>query len=566
MIYVSYCFGERMLKKYIVLLLAILLICPVIFSQDNNNTYWDGFIKIHLDKPEFDLNENITGTLTVNNLENYPLLGGKVILNIAQGEYSYPSEFNKSNIVYESTIDSIWSLPIYSNVINFSLPSQASGEYRVDAYFEVGKSALSGSNNTLLGAVWKNFSVKGTDKKRVIIDREKTFFGEYNVGQRGFSVNSEESVSGKVVVKNESSERKTNLELLISFCDWDVSYCNTETKANKFTIDSIEANEEKEIQVDLIAPSKASQYEINLKITSGEFIESIYKNQVNVNGETAKIKKIFMTGLENNDYSFNALIIGNTTQTNSTLNNFITKLVLFRENSIVEELTENIGTMSNDELIKKNFKINSRDFDKVCLTIEKGTELIDEECFNVNLIELTKAHEIRFPNFVNVVYNYDEKNETLSITLKKNVINSRVRIISKSEVLFEEEVLEQSNIYSKSISLPKVTAQLVVDDWDAKRQQVFDLVLDETVDVRETSEVTLETNQYICQENLCTEGFTCSGKSYEAIGGICCLSECVPESKIGNSELVLPLIFFIAIIILIIAVFVIRSTIKRVKK
>lgn len=556
------------MKKKILIILAVLLFCQQVFAiYTTNDITWDGIIKIDVDKTSFSSDENITGKAYINNIEDYPLIGGRLILNISEGAYNYPSQFAKDNILSEYSIDNIWVLPNSQKEISFSIPNiNGGGNYRVDAYFWVLKSKMVGSSSILFGPISKNFSINSNPIKKVVIQRDKTFFGENIIGPQGFPSKPLSEFSGKVFIKNEANYEKKNLVLLVSTCDWASAFCKTSEKT-KITIGNIKSGEEKEIEVKMISPKIPSAYEINLELLSNEGTESIYKSRIIVTGGTAKLRKIFMNGLRDENYSFNITFTGSPDHfTKPKFENFDITLEIFSSNKSLEKYNEKIDKIDTDELISKFFKIDSKDFDKACATIMKDGEIYEQECFDIDLNSIRAAYKSKYPTVVKVKWNYDEKNNLLKVDLEKKIINSRIIILFGDETIVEDNFSEEINSITRSYTVPKETLILIVDDFDAKKQQVIELLLNKKTDLSKTSEIDENLRKSNCTGIICESGYVCNQKTYESIQGNCCTGTCVEETKFGDVEKMIPLITIIAFILLIVSIFFVSNTYKKVKK
>lgn len=553
--------------KILIGFLAITLLLPATFAAmySNSDVSWKGFVEIFLEKDSFNENEDIKGSVLISNYENSSLIGGRLVLQVVEGEYDYPSQFTKENIIYENSIEDIWLIPIYGKKVDFVIPKINSGNYRIDAYFWVLKSKMVGSNSILYNPISKELKINGEQTKRVVIQRDKTNF-EGLIGQEGFPIGPGKEFTGKVFIKNESNLEKKDLVLEISMCDWSVAFCNENTVIKKqIKIGNLASQEEKEIQVKLTAPIIPSAYEINMEINSNGIIESIYKNRAIVTGGTAKLRKIFMTRIENENYGFTATFTGSPDHfTNPDFENFELIFELYNLDKKIEEKKEQITLIKSIELQSSFFKIDSKEFDKACIIIEKDKLIYEKECFSIKLKELKEMNEQVYPKLVNVSWEYDQEKELLEIILKKEVINAKLILLSEDKTIFEEEVFGKIQKYSKTISTPKKTIILIVDDKDALIQQSFTLTLDQKVDLTQNADYNEEEN-IICSGQICQEGFTCNGPSQITPQGTCCFNECVKTIEY-NEEKLIPNILFVSIILFIIAIFIVSSTFKKVKK
>ena len=95
-----------LMNKKLIVLFGLLLCIGFVFSEtlQPSDLTWTGSMSVTLDKDTFGAGENITGHIRIANKEEYPIIGGIISLQIAQGEYDYPSQFTTSdNVVFEKT-------------------------------------------------------------------------------------------------------------------------------------------------------------------------------------------------------------------------------------------------------------------------------------------------------------------------------------------------------------------------------------------------------------------------------------------------------------------------------
>jgi hypothetical protein len=136
------------------------------------------------------------------------------------------------------------------------------------------------------------------------------------------------------------------------------------------------------------------------------------------------------------------------------------------------------------------------------------------------------------------------------------------------------EKISSSNVFAKKIPVPKDNLTLIVDDFDAKNQQVFSLnfgLPPENRDLPVPGELVREEKSSSlgnCTGFVCSNGFTCASQPKESANGPCCYSECVSSGVFSGTDgaLSVPLIAWLALLFLIIALWVARSALKGVKK
>ncbi len=560
-----------LMNKKLIVLFGLLLCIGFVFSEtlQPSDLTWTGSMSVTLDKDTFGAGENITGHIRIANKEEYPIIGGIVSLQIAQGEYDYPSQFTTSdNVVFEKTIKDIWVLPNTVKDIDFDLGTALGGDYRLDAYFSVLRSKHTGASWIFMSPLSKNFLVEGNTYERLQIFRPLTSFNNV-VGPVGFPVEPGGEISGKIFISNETGETRNNLKLGITLCDWSTGFCDNKIE-EVFDIGDITPTQNDPIIITINAPTIPSAYEINMRLYSGEITESIYKSRVIVSGGTAKLRKILIDGFKEKDYSLTTTISGSPDHFNyPTFEKFVLGMTIYSSDKVIQEENENIQSISTSEIIQKSFDITSKSFDRVCLTITKASKQYDEFCFDVELDEIQQAYDIMYPEIVKVNWEYNEEASELAIDLTKSIpINSRVRIINKNQTIYEKE-FKGENIYNKILFIPKENMTMLVDDFDAKDQQVISLNLALSEAEKEAIENgTISTGDVtiICNGQVCASGLVCSGQTIISSEGPCCQAECIPaiESE-GFFVFRTPLIFWIAIILIIIAIAVTGTTIQKVR-
>ena len=558
-----------MMKKLIVLICLVLLL-SITFSYTPEDLIWDGYVKINFDKTTFSPDENITGNIVIINDEDYPIVGERLVFQIGEGTYDYPSQHATDNIFFESVATDVWVLPNSIKSVPFSLPKQSSGNYHFDFYSWIVKSKFVGSNAIFYGVKSKELIISGEQTtNRAQIVRNLTKFGPNNtVGPQGFPINADEQFNGTVVISNPSNQTKSNLELVISMCDWSSAFCeNAEEKT--FNVPAIAPNSTIEVNVELTAPKIPSAYEINL-VLKGNGIESIYKSRVIVSGPTAKVRKVYVDGLSNKNYSLNVLYAGSPDHFNNPVfENFDIEMEIYNENALIEEVSETIASIETGEIASKTMNIKSKIFTKACVRFTKNTTVLEEECFTVPIEELQKAYDKAFPEIIKVNWTYNESNESLNLELYKertDGLDLRLKLMDSSQVLKEEIIKTDNSKENLVLYAPKENLVLTIDDFYAKEQIVVKLELDPS-----KLDLVIDENKVVlfeCSGKICEEGTVCSSQTINSTIGACCNTKCVPEVESSGELMIfgIPFIFWIAIIILIGAIFVLGNTIHVAKK
>lgn len=549
----------------------LIIFCANVFAVGQEISFnWDDMTSISLDKLVFTDSEPITGKVTFGNMEEHPSLGTKIVLQIVQGNHSYPSQLNLTeNILEEKIIDMDFVLGKFKKEANFSLTNPGSGKFRVDAYVWVVKSKGSGASNILMNPVFVTFEVEGNKKERAVINRAQTVF-ENTVGPIGFVINSESKFSGIVVVNNDSSVEKSNLVVGIKICEWASAFCENASET-KFNLLSISPNAKGSVAVELFAPKIPSAYEILITLYNNNSIESIYKNRVIVSGGTAKVRKIVLDGLKDKNYSLNLVILGSPDHfTYPDFLNFESKIEVYNGNQVIEEKNSKIDLIKTGDIIEQKYSLDSKFFTKFCSKIVKDNMVYENSCFNVDLNKLLSEYEIQNPTKIAATFYYDDFSKKLTINLKKASINAQVKIFDSDQTYFKEIVQAQGE-YVATIDVAKINLFLVIDDFDIKRQQVIpmnlalsgknDIIYGETNDPN--ASIILEKK---CTGIICSSNQICDTNTEVTLTGNCCYTKCVESGVLSNKVLEIPLIFWVALIVLIVATIIVYEIIKNKKR
>ena len=180
----------------------------------------------------------------------------------------------------------------------------------------------------------------------------------------GFPVKPGEQIFGEITVVNKSSSKKTNLELKVGICEWALPFCANlqETKVN---VPDLAPNESTKVKVSIQAPQIPSAYEINMVLSSNNSIESIYKNRAIVSGGTAKVRKIFLSGLDSKNYSLNIVFAGIPDHFSTPVFDGFELLVqVFNNKALSEEKTVKIKSIKTGEVMQEAFGFSSKYFDE----------------------------------------------------------------------------------------------------------------------------------------------------------------------------------------------------------
>lgn len=550
-----------------------------VLAQENNeytldDITWEGYITSNLDKEIFSSDEEITGYLIIENSEYQALIGQRIILQIGTGEYSYPSHLSNDNIIKEIVFEDEWVIPRKLKRLEFNLGTLPPGEYHLDVYSWILKSMFVGSNAILFNPVTTTFTVQGeNNKQELFIERETTNFGENKIiGPVGFPVKPEQEFPGEIFITNNTNEQKNNLTLTIEICDWSSAFCTGDlfdSEQQKITkeinIPSVQPNQTIKVDTTLIAPQIPSAYEINMILKQNTEILSIYKNRVIVEGGTAKLRKIIFDGLSDRNYFLRVLIAGSPDHfTFPDFYDFEMKMSVYNEDSLINQQTKDFDKIQTGQVKGNDFYIEEKIFDKICVEITKQNLVYDKECFTVDIELLQKEYDKAYPEEMKIDYSYNEFNNTLRLELSKeilNKINARIRILKENNERLTDQTINQEGAVIREYNLEKQNYTLIIDDFDARKQKVIYLTLDDT---NPTAFDESKLNE--CPGIVCPNATTCSIQTFNSNQGPCCLGDCVPATSSSGTLNInnLPLIFWIALILLIASIAILTNTlIKR---
>ncbi len=558
-----------MMKKIIVLLFLVMAV-SLAFSAEipASEVAWNAGLILKLDKQTFAQNEPITGEITIENRENAPLVGAKVVLQIVQGEYFYPSQYNNAEIIlHEQVIDFNWMVQGNKKTMKFTMPAQKSGDYRVDAYAWAVKSKMIGASNILLNPISSVFSIPGEKYKRPTIFREITVFNG-TVGPVGFPVKSQTAITGDVVLSGLSNLGFSNLKVGAVICEWATAFCDTQNEV-KADFGAPDLGGTAYARLNLTAPKIPSAYEILFKVYSGDEVIGMYKNRAIVSGPTSKARKILIEGLDKRSYSIKTYLVGTPDHfAMESFTDFDLKVNAYKDGNTVFSKTERIPVINYADIFTKTYPVGRIFFDSVCVTVEKDSTVFDKECFDAPMKEIQAEYDSLYPTPVSVEWKYYPENDALEIMLAKDVINSKIRLFSTDQ-MYIEEMVNETGFYTKTITAPKENMTLAVDDIDAKQQQVFQINLGPAGD--EFGNTIVETGVKPiseCKGQICSTGLVCKSQPIASIEGECCMTQCISAGEVTPEEgkEIIPLIVLIAIILAIIALFVLYKAAKVARK
>jgi hypothetical protein len=299
-----------------------------------------------------------------------------------------------------------------------------------------------------------------------------------------------------------------------------------------------------------------------MQLFDGDKLISMYKNRAIVEGGTAKIRKIFLQSIQRNETNLEVLIMGSPDHyTNPDFEDFELIVKAFNEGEEVEEKKTFFEIITQENVLGDIFKIESEEFDRVCVSIEKNNTKYDEDCFNIDLEGAREEYEIKNPKMTSLDWQYNEEKQELKISLiKEEEINGELKLIKNGETIEREKIEEGKE---RNIIFNVLPGQYILffDDFDAKKQIVENLFLGEKGMERVSSN---DINDISCGATICEENFVCDGDSFQSKEGLCCLGSCIPATQATQDlGILVPMIFWIAILFIITSIIIFRNSITR---
>jgi hypothetical protein len=547
--------------KKIILILSLLICMNLVFASSVQDTLWDGYVNVEMDKETFNEDENISGSIIISNSEYMPAFGQTIVLQLNQGQYDYPSQFANDNIIDELIFKDNWILPRTKKKIEFSFKPHNSGEYHIDTYVWTMKSMLVGADSIFLSPTTTKINITGNNKnKNITINRLNTVF-EGEKGPVGFPIEPGKEFFGTIVIDNKEITNAENLSLKLSICDWSCAL-NKEEPIKEINLPIVNANSKTNVDVSLIAPEIPSAYEIKIELFDGNTLLSQYKNRVIVIGGTAKIRKIYLNNVKGN-LTLTSILSGSPDHFNfPNFENFVLELDLFKDTTQIETKENSYSLIKSGEIINSTFEINSKDFTSLCLIVKKDNKIFEKECLEVPLLEAQKEYDILFPSIVDVKWNYLKNDKLLTINLTKNInIDSILRIIQNGTVIHTKTISGTKSAL-EVLNLEPGQYILTVDDITAKRQIVNELNLGSILEEITANEVS--TQEIICTGQICTNNTVCDTTPYNSKNGACCTSKCIDPIQSSGFDLTqIPFILWVAILLLIIGIIVLINSVKK---
>ena len=531
--------------KRILLLIAVLAVLAASACAEELN--YNGSASVRLDSQAFHFGEELNAQIELFNNEKFPIADSYIVVEIVNGgEFEYPSQlFDGDNIVFEQKIPGINIAQEGSKKTGFRYEfpeSMPSGSYRLDIYFKNTRAPIEGIPSIFLNPKSVPFSYFGQNEMpEAKIVRSKTVFGGVP-GPVGFAAEPNSGIEGKVFVENPSDSDLQDLKLAVTVCDWDDTAEENNCKAAVTrAIDSLKKGEQKEIEIQLQAPPKASAYAVKLELkNSKNELLSLYRNRIIVTGATRRIHKLYTNKFyfkQGETVEINALVGPSPDHFNNPVLKSST-LVLSATNLENQEqlFTQSIALDEKDFIEKKASFSAPGEIKKmrVCGRIEKDSAVLDEYCYDIDALAFaaTQKQEIKAD------WEYDKKTQGLTInfcSVSPDALAQAINIIYQLQAgtqTIKMEGIKSGDCVEKQFTLPIGEYGLIMDNLDTNTQTRATIDLEEylkacvTLDCDDGNPCTMDD----CKESACyniplANGTSC-GKNKA-----CMEAKCVEESN-----------------------------------
>ncbi|MFB6175044.1 MAG: hypothetical protein ABEJ87_03625 [Candidatus Nanohalobium sp.] len=297
-------------------IIAIALIISITASGSAYSSSYKGDIQVKLQKSQnLQAGNQLQASITASNAGKRPIVDGYIVVDVVKGSnYYYPSQqSNKNNIIHEEKIGPVnLKENGYRDLsYTYTLPSDLkSGDYMVNAYFKTNRTPVSGRPFIFSSPTTAKFTVDGSgnypgleiSRTGTVLTGSKKEIGDWNpnslsstkwpslTGPVGvLATDSMDHVSGSVVIQNHGSSTR-NAQVKLKVCEWDDTSCNNQI--DTVTKDVTVSSSGKTVPVSVKTPSKPSAYAVKIMVTSNGRTESIYRNRIIREGNTARIRKM----------------------------------------------------------------------------------------------------------------------------------------------------------------------------------------------------------------------------------------------------------------------------------
>jgi LPXTG-motif cell wall-anchored protein len=292
------------MKKILAFLVVLGILSGAYATVDDSfstSIFYKGDVILSLDKESYNAGDELTGTITAANMEDFSIVNSAIVVEVVKGdkEHYYPSqESDNDSVIYEKVIDVLTLAPKSQKKVTFSykIPADAkSGDYRVDVYLGNERTPVVGMPAIFVAPKSVSFTVTGTGAfPAAAISRTKTvFMGQ--AGPLGLTVAPSGKVTGDVVIQSSSPTVLADLKLKVIVCSWDDTMCSGSSIlfAKEYEIQTLEASKTTNVPVEFTAPTAPDAYAIRLELldASGRTL-SLYRSRIVTAGETGRVRKL----------------------------------------------------------------------------------------------------------------------------------------------------------------------------------------------------------------------------------------------------------------------------------
>ncbi len=511
-------------------LIGLLLITSTVLAYDLTDLKTSAVSAIGLEKESFSSNDIIRGSFIVTNTGLTTIVGGTTAIYLEKDGLIIDEQITKNN----------WIIPTTEKEIDFEFRAQGSGNYIVKAYFWNNLSEAVGKSTTLSGGAFKEFIVTGTEEKKPFLENEVSVNNEILSPK----VAPEQAMSIKATVVNPSSKNYSGLIAKAYFCNWATFFC--ENVPNKeITLSQLSQGATKEITFNLTAPKKPGFYELKVVLTENGEIISLVKTRVELTGKNIEARKLELTIDEELPVKANLFLIGTSNEESTGQVTIITKA----NGTTIETIEGKEQVLNYGEIVSEEFVLE-KDFDEICVRVISGGTI--ENCFYSPIQEIRSTINAWKEKFTPVVVKaeaiYDSEKESIILSLEKEKINCMITVLSPDSQKLYAEMVGGEGILIKEFYVKRELGkvQIIVDDMDAKKQQVIEL---KTIDDEYGTEQK-------CLGVVCAGGLVCEGTSFSTIDGTCCIGKCITQLETSEGVSPIPLIFWGALILFVIALMI----------
>ncbi len=475
------------MNKNITLSFVVLFFCLVLsagFVSASENIFFNGNLQFQL-KNNYIAGNNLSTTIHVTNMEEFPIVDGDLILEVVKGcsEPTYPSQLSDcDNIFYSKVINNINLAPMSTKRINFSyhLPSDlSSGVYRLDAYYRTERTPIVGIADILLPGEYRKFNVMGSGNfPYAKIIRTKTEINN-KTGPIGVGVN----IGDKVVLNiHISSVISQKVSIKTTICSWEDSICSSPLSVQYSPVMLKEGNIT--LPVDLNVPKNSGVYAIRLEVMGKNRLVSLYESRLLVMGKDARVRQLFTDKYYYDNEKMNVTVLVGGSPDHYT-NPIVTDVklevkVLDQDSNKKYSKEVSIGNLSRGNFfVKKSLLIgihNQLYNFKVCAKLFSNGIVYDNYCY---IVDASSFHSNRHTINLNRRFNGDTFNGTIYIKdfyTNSSVMTDLFILVKKDGAYLYSKVVNNVSTYPISFKIEQnKDYTITVQDKKTTQEKVFNI-------------------------------------------------------------------------------------------